>query len=151
MRRKAILAFVIASALCAFTAAVFGQSQQVGAPPEAKNMQLVAYNNLQHRSAYQPTIFRQGDRWIAYIGHHGGTKDVPKPVNPLTGQPEINGTSIVDVTDPTHPRYLHHIPGEAGTDEQGGAQMTRVCAGSTLPRADPRKFYPLRAFGNSAH
>ena len=78
-------------------------SQVIGAPPEASNMELVGYNDLQARSAYQPTIHHQGDRWIAYIGHHGGTDAVPDPVNPLTGKAEPNGTSIVDVTDPAHP------------------------------------------------
>ena len=68
---------------------------------------------------------RQGNRWIAYVGHHGGTA-----LNPLTGQQESNGTSIVDVTDPKQPRYLAHIPGEAGQGEAGGAQMVRVCDGS---------------------
>jgi hypothetical protein len=44
------------------------QQQVIGAPPEASNMKLVGYNDLQARSAYQPTIHHQGDRWIAYIG-----------------------------------------------------------------------------------
>jgi hypothetical protein len=87
---------------------------KIGDPPEARNMRLVGYNDLQHRAAYQPTIHHQGDRYIAYIGHHGGTPDVPKPLNPLTGQAEFNGTSIVDVTDPAHPQYLAHIPGTEG-------------------------------------
>ena len=87
---------------------------KIGDPPEASNMRLVGYNDLQHRSAYQPTIHHQGDRWIAYIGHHGGTDAVPDPVNPLTGKAEPNGTSIVDVTDAAHPKYLHHIPGQEG-------------------------------------
>ena len=56
-------------------------------------------------------------------------------LNPLTGQVEPNGTSIVDVTDPRNPRYLTHIPGEAGEGEGGGAQMTRLCDGSALPRS----------------
>ena len=30
------------------------------------------FNDLQARSAYQPTIHKQGDRYIAYVGHHGG-------------------------------------------------------------------------------
>jgi len=51
--------------------------QKIGAPPEAMNMRLVGYNDLQGRSAYQPTIHHQGDRYIAYIGHHGGTPEVP--------------------------------------------------------------------------
>ena len=62
---------------------------------ESKNMRLVGYNDLQARSAYQPLIVKQGDKFIAYIGHHGG-----KHVNPLNGQTEDNGTSIIDVTDP---------------------------------------------------
>src|SRR6516225_9027436 len=87
--------------------------------------QLVGYNDLQGRSAYQPTVHHQGNRYIAYIGHHGGTPEVPKPLNTLTGQPEFSGTSIVDVTDPGHPQYLAHIPGTPGNYEEGGAQMTR--------------------------
>ncbi len=131
--------------------AASAQMQTIGAPPESKNMRLVGYNDLQHRSAYQPIVVHRGAHWIAYIGHHGGTRDNPKPLNPLTGNPEDSGTSILDVTDPTSPKYLHHIPGEPGIAEQGGAQMARVCAGSTLPKGDSNKFYLLRTFGNSAH
>lgn len=114
-------------------------------------MRLVGFNDLQARSAYQPTIHHQGDRWIAYIGHHGGTDTVPKPNNPLTGQPEFNGTSVVDVTDPAHPKYLRHIPGQEGKYEQGGAQMVRVCDGKGLPKGDANAVYLLRTFGNAAH
>ena len=89
---------------------------------EMRDMQLVGFNDLQARSAYQPVIHKHGDRWIAYIGHHGGTQ-----LNPLTGKPESNGTSILDVTDPRRPKYLVHIPGESGQGEGGGAQMVRVC------------------------
>ena len=70
-------------------------------------MELVGYNDLQARSAYQPVIQDQNGRWIAYVGHHGGTTAAPKPANPLTGQAEFNGTSIVDVTDPKAPKYLY--------------------------------------------
>jgi hypothetical protein len=127
------------------------QAPKVGDPPEAKNMRLVGYNDLQARSAYQPVIQRQGDRWIAYIGHHGGTQQVPKPMNSLTGQAEFNGTSIIDVTDPAKPKYLKHIPGMEGLGEQGGGQMVRVCDGRTLPRADASAVYLLRTFGGQAH
>src|SRR6201990_3438919 len=84
-------------------APALAQSPKVGDPPESSNMRLVGMNDLQARSAYQPTIHKQGNRYIAYIGHHGGTPDVPKPVNKMTGQPEFNGTSILDVTDPANP------------------------------------------------
>jgi hypothetical protein len=127
------------------------QQQQIGAPPEASNMKLVGYNDLQARSAYQPTIHHQGDRWIAYVGHHGGTDATPNPVNSLTGKAEPNGTSIVDVTDPAHPKYLHHIPGQEGKYEGGGAQMVRVCDGKTLPKGDPNAVYLLRAVGSEGH
>ena len=127
------------------------QPQKIGAPPEASNMRLVGTSDLQARSAYQPTIHHQGDRWIAYIGHHGGTDEVPDPINPLTGKAEPNGTSIVDVTDPAHPRYLHHLPGREGMYESGGAQMVRVCDGKTLPKGDPNAVYMLRTFGGDAH
>jgi len=127
------------------------QMQKIGDPPEANNMRLVGYSDLQARSAYQPTIHHQGDRWIAYVGHHGGTPDIPKPVNALTGQEEFNGTSIVDVTDPAHPKYLAHVPGLEGHAEEGGAQMVRVCDGRTLPKADRNAVFMLRVFGGRAH
>ncbi|MBV8842474.1 MAG: hypothetical protein JO307_06655 [Bryobacterales bacterium] len=117
---------------------------------EKSNMELVGYNDLQARSAYQPVIEKQGDRWIAYVGHHAGVQP-----NALTGKDESNGTSVVDVTDPKHPKYIAHIPGEpikpGDRGDVGGAQMVRVCAGSELPRADKNKFYLLRSFGNTAH
>jgi len=137
--------------LLAMTAPAAAQQQKIGAPPEASNMKLVGTNDLQARSAYQPTIHHQGDRWIAYIGHHGGTDAVPNPVNPMTGKAEPNGTSIVDVTDPAHPKYLRHIPGQEGKYEGGGAQMVRVCDGKTLPNADKNAVYMLRTFGSEAH
>ena len=36
------------------------QAPKVGDPPEALNMRLVGHNDLQARTAYQPTIFKQG-------------------------------------------------------------------------------------------
>src|SRR5260221_851849 len=83
---------------------------------EKHDMELVGSHDLQGRSAYQPLVHRQGDRWIAYIGHHGG-----RSRNPLSGTGEPNRTSILDVTDPKSPRYPAHIPGEPGKDETGGA------------------------------
>ena len=114
---------------------------------EKSNMELVGYNDLQGRSAYQPLVQKQGSRWIAYIGHHGG-----RVANALTGVQESNGTSILDVTDPKQPKYIAHIPGETGGQgEAGGAQMVRVCNGSDLPRADKSKVYLLRSYGTSGH
>ena len=113
---------------------------------QSHDMRLVGYSDLQGRTAYQPTIQHQGQRWIAYVGHHGDRK-----LNALTGKQEDNGTSIIDVTDARNPKYLSHIPGEEGKAEAGGAQMVRVCSGADLPKADKSKFYMLRVFGNQAH
>jgi hypothetical protein len=133
--------FGVAAVVIGLSAGAAAQNKQ-----EASNMDLLAHNDLQARSAYAPVIHRQGDRYIAYVGHHGG-----RAMNPLTKQEEPNGTSVLDVTNPRQPRYLFHIPGEAGAGEQGGAQMARVCNGATLPNADRSKVYLLRSFGNSGH
>src|SRR5229473_60441 len=146
MRRLTFAAVILVAA-----APALAQAPKVGDPPEAKNMRLVGFNDLQARSAYQPIIHKQGDRYIAYVGHHGGTESVPKPVNPLTKQAEFNGTSVIDVTDPKQPRYLAHILGQEGLGEQGGAQMVRTCDGKSLPKGDPSKTYLLRTFGGQGH
>ncbi len=153
-RRGATTAALIAvAAMLATSAAAQTRSQapKIGDPPEAMNMRLVGHNDLQGRTAYQPTIVKQDSRYIAYIGHHGGSAENPKPMNPLTGQAELNGTSIVDVTDPKNPKYLAHIPGAVGDGEAGAAQMTRVCDGKSLGKGDPNKVYLLRAFGREGH
>jgi hypothetical protein len=140
--RQFCLVGAIVLSLCVLA---FGQQKA-----EKSNMDLVGYNDLQARSSYQPVIHKQGNRWIAYIGHHGG-----KQMNPLTGKEEFNGTSLVDVTDPKQPKYLSHIPGDPPTPgaagESGGAQMVRVCDGSELPRADKSKTYLLRSYGGTGH
>ncbi len=132
--------------LIAATSAVFAAAPAPVSRVESKNMELVGHHDLQARTAYQPVIQKQGNRYIAYVGHHGDIK-----VNPLNGQTENNGTSIVDVTNPEKPLQLAHIPGETGKAEQGGAQMVRVCGGDTLPKGVKGKWYMLRVFGNAAH
>lgn len=125
-------------------------SQPTAGNPEARNMELVGFDDLQARSAYQPTVHHYTvggqDRWILFVGHHGG-----ESMNPMTGEVEQNGTSLVDVTDPAHPRYLVHIPGAPGGSESGGAQMVRVVDGRSLSQADASKVFMLRTFGQQAH
>src|SRR2546428_6039709 len=88
------------------------QAPARGHGAEARDMELVGHEPLQSRSAYQPTIHKQGGRFIAYVGHHGG-----RARNPPTGGDEDNGTSVVDVTDPARPRHLAPIPGAPGAPE----------------------------------
>ncbi len=105
---------------------------------ESKNMELIGYQDLQGRPAYQPVIQRQGQRWIAYIGLHEGAEK-----NPLTGAVEGNGTMVVDVTDPRQPVALAHIPGDRlNPERETDAQMVRVCdvaGGSYLLRDAAKK------------
>ena len=137
-----VSAFVFGAGVVIAVAAAAGET----AKAEARNMRLVGYSDLQARTAYQPVVQRQGNRWIAYVGHHGDMKP-----NPLSGREEHNGTSVVDVTDPKSPKYLAHVPGEEGKAEQGGAQMVRICSGADLPKGDKGRFYMLRTFGNQGH
>ena len=69
--RNMILTTAAAIASMILCAGALAQQKQ----PEKKNMDLVGYNDLQARSAYQPVIQKQGDRWIAYIGHHARRGD----------------------------------------------------------------------------
>jgi hypothetical protein len=105
---------------------------------------LLGHDPLQARSAYQPWVHKYPDgRYIVFVGHHAGTV-----VNPLTGNPEPNGTSIVDVTDPRSPVYLHHLPSTFNSQ----AQMVQTCDGSVLPGpGDDGRVYLLRANGNREH
>ncbi len=158
-----MVAFVVAALLIWGLSSGLAQGQQpsqgnkLAHAAQHKNMQLVGTNDLQSRSTYQPTVHKQGGKYILYAGHHPlGTNPVtgqPLPsFNPLTKANEPNGTSLVDVTDPAHPEYLAHIP--VGTTGNGGAQMVRVCDGSTLPNtqaADKSKVFMLRSYSNSAH
>lgn len=107
---------------------------------KADNMRLVGHHDLQARSAYHGVIKEQDGRWIAYIGHHGGTA-----FNPLSGEVEENGNSIVNVTNPRRPVLLYHLPAD------GGSQMVQVCSGDELPHGTPGSYYLLRTNGNSGH
>lgn len=118
------------------------EAAKPGKMAESKNMSLVGHHDLQGRSAYQPVIQEQGGRWIAYVGHHNGS--APNTLLPGSSR-QTNGVSIVDVTDPAQPVYLHHIPAV------GGAQMVQTCRGADLPRGDAAKIYLLLSNGNVDH
>ena len=123
------------------------------------NTQLLGYDSLDGRSTYQPLVVRQGNRYIAYMAHHAGCA-----INRLNSKNEVNGTSVLDVTDPQHPIYLAHIPNSAsdlasctGSLDAAGNQMVHVCSGDTLPsnsQAEANRkhghYYMLRTNGNSS-
>src|SRR5256714_11694995 len=96
------------------------QAPARGHGAEAHDMELVGHDDLQGRSAYQPTIHPQRGRFIAYVGHHGG-----RAPNPLTRADENNGTSLVDVTHPPRPRHLAPIPGLPARPQHAAAPIVR--------------------------
>src|SRR5258705_6944342 len=140
MRRWHVTMAVVVAVLGSALAVTMTAQQKV----ESRDMTLLGSNDLQARSAYQPIIQKQGDRYIAYIGHHAGTMP-----NLLNGRMEDNGTSVVDVTNPKAPKYIAHIPGVGDAQGPGQSQMVRACSG--LPKADRNKTFLLRPIGTSGH
>lgn len=116
----------------------------------SRNVRQIGQDGLQGRSAYQPILVEQGGRRLLYVGHHAG-----RALNPLTGRIEDNGTSVLDVTDPRHPRYLAHIPvtpsdwpSVGGDLVKTGGQHVQICPGDILPHGRKGHFYLLRNQGN---
>jgi hypothetical protein len=135
------------------------QDQESEPPPNPPNqesiwnMKVEGFNDNQARPIYQPLIVNQNGREILYAGNLAGSV-----LNPLTNKMESNGTSIIDVTNVKKPQFLFHIPGPdanpiTGSFSAAGAQMVRVCPGSTLPNSATNgtagRWYLLRAFGNA--
>ena len=144
MARMIVSAFVMGLAACGGqNATEINESVSATAPPNAMNMELVGHHDLQQRWSYQPVPHRVGDRWILFVGHHAG-----EAMNPLTGNVERNGMSILDVTDPAAPVLLHHQPPSG--EEADGTQHVQVCDGSTLPNGNADKIYVLRPNGQLA-
>ncbi|MBT5032131.1 MAG: hypothetical protein HOM55_07530, partial [Proteobacteria bacterium] len=119
--------------------------------PEAQNMELVAHHPLDGRPSYQPMPHRYGDRWILFTGHHAG-----EAINSLNGELEGNGTSVLDVTDPSNPVYLAHIPAppwqaEGSLSLGTGAQHEQICNSEDLPGGTAGRVYMMRSLGNIAH
>jgi hypothetical protein len=105
------------------------------------NMQVLGFQDNQGRpSSDDGWIENENGRYILYMTNSPG-----RGFNPLTGRVENNGTSLIDVTDPAHPVYLHHIP----TESRGGATHVAVCGGDTLPHAQKNHWYMLRHDGST--
>ena len=118
---------------------------------EAQNMELVAHHPLDGRPSYQPMPHRYGDRWILFTGHHAG-----EVVNSLNDEIEGNGTSVLDVTDPSNPVYLAHIPAppwqaEGSLSLGTGAQHEQICNSEDLPGGTRGRVFMMRSLGNIAH
>lgn len=143
-RRAAILKILM---VCSMFAVASGEAWA----EDASGVALVGKDPLQGRSSYQLLPHQQNGRWILYVGHHPG-----KALNPLTDVEEQNGTSVLDVTDPRHPKYLHHQPPSAASwikdaPPASGSYHFSVCDGASLPQGKKGKVYMLRTVGDYAH
>ena len=106
------------------TAPAAGSGEEGAADPMsdgAESVRLVGYNDLQGRQSLQ--LIARSDaangNWV-YVGHQPNDRpasDEPQ-LNALTGQAEINGTSIIDITDPAKPTTRWHIPGISGANHR---------------------------------
>ena len=98
------------------TPRILGQSRAATNPGSdgAANVRLVGYNDLQGRQSLQITARSDAanGNWV-YVGHSPNNrteKETPQ-LNPITGQQEFNGTSILEISDPANPKLVWHIPG----------------------------------------
>ena len=99
------------------------------------NMKVVGFmDQIGCQDGDQMWVEHQGNREILYAGSQTGTG-----VNPLTGQTELCGVQIYDVTNIANPVFLAHIPGIVS----GGAPHVFVCSGNTLPHAVAGSYYLL--------
>ena len=106
------------------------------------NMEVVGFNDNQGRpSSDDGWIEKQkNSRYIVYVTSTGGSM-----FNPLTGQVDNSGTSLIDATDPRHPVYLANV----ATKTTGGASHVAVCAGNTLPHGLKDHWYMIRHDGST--
>jgi len=80
---------------------------------DAENIRLVGYNDMQGRYALQVTTRSDpaNGNWV-YVGNVANAGLTEGLFNPITKQHEWNGTSILEISDPAHPKYVWHIPND---------------------------------------
>jgi hypothetical protein len=125
MIRLGKLVFCLVGAIAMLGMTTMAMAGSVTYPPEAAtahDMKLVGWYGLEGRPAYHPHIQQQGERWILYVSEHVTVSDGTK-----TYGPKGNGTSIIDVTDPTKPVLLKHLTATTETDPGSEARSMRVC------------------------
>jgi hypothetical protein len=64
----------------------------------SKNVDTIAYMDLEGRPAFKMAIHRAGDKWYLYTAHFWHS-----------------GWSIIEITDPQNPRFVKFIPGPENT------------------------------------
>jgi hypothetical protein len=149
---------LLSAAVLAAVAVIASNAVAISQSGEATNMIRLGHTDLQGRPTYQPNVIQYPDgRTILFVGQHSGVPTGRVTAcqadaatanllpNPLDGNKcEANGTMIIDVTDPRNPVEQSLIPAPVVGSSIGQSQMVRMCLGSDLPGADPKKVYLLR-------
>lgn len=73
---------------------------------------------------------------VELVGHHDNTWDQTQRFNPFTNQQEWNGTSILDVSDPTNPELVWHIPNAASANSRSTSVVYDYRLDSNPPGRD---------------
>jgi hypothetical protein len=86
----------------------------------AQNVRLVGYHDLQGRESLVVTTLSDpaNGSWV-YVGHHESYWDGKPKMNAITGKEEWNGTSILNVDDPSKPNLVWHIPNASNRNSRG--------------------------------
>lgn len=108
---------------------------------EASNVRLVGYHDLQGRQALQVTTRSDSanGNWV-YIGHVPNTRTRNATLNPITGRNEWNGTSLLDISDPSSPELVWHIP----NDGNANSRSVSVVYDYGFDSAPPGRDYLIR-------
>ena len=112
---------VVAAVGCSVAAPEMDQAGSDPLSDAAQNVRLVGHHDLQGRQSLQLTARSDAanGNWV-YVGHQPNVRpnsEEPQ-MNSITGQAEINGTSLLDITDPANPTLKWHIPGISGANHR---------------------------------
>ena len=121
------LLLLMAAAACSPAAAPPPAQAAAGVDPRsdgAENVRLVGYHDLQGRQSLEvKTKSNAANGNWAYVGHSPNDRSDPQAsddgsvndepiLNPITGKMEWNGTSILEISDPSNPKLVWHIPND---------------------------------------
>ena len=136
---------LMAAAACSPTAAPPPAQAAAAVDPRsdgAENVRLVGFQDLQGRQSLEvKTKSNAANGNWAYVGHSPNDRSHPQAsdegqvddepiLNPITGKMEWNGTSIIEISDPSNPKLVWHIPNEVrGVNSRTTSRRSRVWAG----------------------
>ena len=104
---------------------------------ESHNVRLVGYHDMQSRQALQVTTKSDAanGNWV-YVGHVPNTRTRDATLNPITGENEWNGTSILEISDLANPELVWHIPNGVNANSRSVSVVYDYAFDSTPPGRD---------------